>query len=133
MYKNIGFIVLAFLLISCGGGGSSSTSDNASTERDLAAASSGATVAATYDSDSATNVIDRDVSRSLFWSANITGDNLTIDFGKIVNISHMDIYTNEFYLNSFKEKWMVELSQDGFTWKRTMVLGLPDSDFLIVN
>jgi hypothetical protein len=110
--------VLSSTLVACGGGGSSSGPDStpAAVERNVALAANGATVTATYYEDGAGLVIDGDTAESTFWSANITGDSLTIDIGSVVSLSDITIYTNDTSFSSSNPTKVFEISSEGNNW-----------------
>lgn len=126
MMKNKIMYVLLAGLAGCSSGGSSSgdTGDSGSNlppavERNVALSSNGATIAATYDSDNAEYVIDGDTTEDFYWSGNINSDSFTIDFGEVVDLSDITIFTNDLTFSTSNPNKILEISEDGDAWKRT--------------
>ncbi len=134
---NKALISLAVIgLVGCGGGGGStgtSTSSNSTSskikqtnsqtvKKNVALASNGATVTATYDVDSAQKVIDGDTSTSIHWSGNISNDSVTVDLGSVITLQDLTIYTNDTTFSTSSPTKIVEISSDGTSWKTTAQL-----------
>lgn len=122
--KKIVPTLACFAMVACGGGGGSSNNSTTNdttdaVERNVAAKDNGATVTATYDSSGASYVIDGDITESFFWSANVTGDELKIDFGQTVSVSDITIYTNDMIFSTSNPSKIIEVSKDNTTWLET--------------
>ncbi|MDQ8036763.1 MAG: discoidin domain-containing protein, partial [Pedobacter sp.] len=50
---------------------------------------------------------------------NITGDTLTVDFGRLRNITSVVVYTNDTSFNSASPVKIIEISADNTSWKKT--------------
>ncbi|MDQ8037492.1 MAG: hypothetical protein REI12_08725, partial [Pedobacter sp.] len=100
--------VAAMSLTACGGGGDSGGGSSgggapaATTPVNVALPANGATVAATYGLGTLSGFAnDGDsVTTTNFWAGNITGDTLTVDFGRLRNITSVVVYTNDTSFNS---------------------------------
>lgn len=123
--KSILVLFFSFILASCGGASSSGGAPDHTANpggRDpanVALESEGASVSATYDEVGAEYVIDGSTSTSFFWSANITSDSLTIDFGSVFALSEITIYTNDLSFSTSAPSKVVEISQDASNWLTT--------------
>ena len=103
----------ALLLSACGG-----TGDDLIGSRydiNVALASSGSSVTANYDQDSADNVIDGDNSTASDWAGNASNDNLKIDFGQLRQISQIKIFSN-----GISNNMRIDLSSNNSTWFDTL-------------
>src|SRR6218665_1120093 len=110
MNKGICLSVLcavAFLLTACGGGGGdsgdgASTTPTAATPVNVALPANGASLSATYGLGSIAGFVNDGDSTTTtnFWTGNITGDTVTIDFGKLRNVTSVTVYTNNTSFNS---------------------------------
>mgnify|MGYP000324001223 CR=1 FL=1 len=118
-------VLTCLALTACGGGSDSSDTapvkvePQAKTERNVAAKLNGATIIASFDSAGAEYVIDGDNGESTYWSANETGDNFRIDFGEVVSLSAITIYTNDLSFSTANPSKIVEVSKDGTSWMST--------------
>ena len=120
--KYVIVMALSLLLGACGGSGSPIDPlppGDPLVERNVALASDGATVSTNYDEGSAEYVIDGDTSQSLYWSGNITDDFLKIDFGSVVELLDLTIFTNDLTFSTFNPSKVIEISVDGNSWFTT--------------
>ena len=111
---------ILLLLSACGGSGSDDTiflSD--STDINVALASNGASTFANYNDTQASKVNDGDTSTSEYWSGNIAGDYVRIDFGKIRKVNEISIYTSDTSFSSSQPNKLIELSIDNQNWSTT--------------
>ncbi|MGH8493141.1 MAG: discoidin domain-containing protein [Moraxellaceae bacterium] len=90
----------------------------------VALPANGATLAATYGLGSiASFVNDGDSTTTTnFWAANIVGDTVTIDFGRLRNVTSVTVYTNDTSFNSVSPAKYIEISSDSTVWKKTAQL-----------
>src|SRR5690606_29155439 len=80
----------------------------------------GASVAATYGGVTANFVNDGDSTTTTnFWTGNVADDAVTVDFGKLRQISEVTVYTNDTTFSSISPKKLIEVSADNLTWKTT--------------
>lgn len=119
--KNFSILLLSSSLLACGGGSSSSEDEPVvnPVSRNVALSANGASVTSTYDEASALSVIDGDTTDSFFWSANITNDSFTIDFGSVVALDNVTIYTNDLSFSTSSPSKVVEVSESGTVWMTT--------------
>lgn len=120
MYRQGIILLLAGLVTACGSGKESDTdflSD--AQERNVAAATEGATASASYDSVNAVAVIDGDRSAAQFWIGNVQMDSLTIDLGQSRSVSEFSVFTNDLTLSMFTNSKQLEVSEDATLWHST--------------
>ncbi|RFA24220.1 hypothetical protein CAI21_22460 [Alkalilimnicola ehrlichii] len=89
-------LALVLAIAGCGGDSSSSKSSKQDTPpepRNVAAEVNGGKATATYDSDNAYLVNDGETEGD-FWSGNVVGDHITIEFDKAYEVSGLELYTN---------------------------------------
>lgn len=122
--KYFSVLLLSSSLLACGGGASSSNEEApaSSVLRNVALGANGASVTSTYDEDSSLYVIDGDTTDSFSWSANITGDSFIIDFGSVVALDDVTIYTNDLTFSTSSPSKVVEISENGTTWMTTSLI-----------
>ena len=118
-------VFLSLTLAACGSGGDNEDTTlpvvepQAKTERNVAAKLEGASISSSFDSAGAEYVIDGDKGESTYWSANETGDHFQIDFGSVVSLSAVTIFTNDLSFSTANPSKVVEISKDGTTWSTT--------------
>ncbi len=116
------------LLAACGGGGGGESSSAAGTPStpvpavpvNVALPANGATVSATYGGSTKDFVNDGDTTTTTnFWAGNIGGDTVTVDFGKLRNVTDVTVYTNDTSFSSSNPSKYIEVSADNASWKKT--------------
>lgn len=134
--------VLAITGLTACGGAEPSSGDPAggtpaaATPVNVALPGNGATVAASYGLGTLSAFVnDGDNSTTTnFWAGNITGDTLTIDFGRLRNITSVTVYTNDTSFNSGAPAKYIEISADNVTWKKTaQITGADVSCFIYTS
>lgn len=121
--KKLLLVVSCTALTACGGSSSSTTSGDTSggvtVEKNVALASNGATVTASYDQAGAANVIDGDKTSAKSWTGSAANDAVTVKFNKPYDVSSIVVYINhQSTISGDREKY-IEISSDGSTWKET--------------
>ena len=121
--KRICLLIITSLFFLAGCGGDSASDDTqflgGTTDINVALASNGGIASANYNDISAPNVNDGDTSTSEYWSGNIIGDAVTIDFGRSRHLKEIRIYSNEAILNPIVAINVIELSANGDNWLST--------------
>lgn len=118
---------LSLLLSACGGGsggGGTSAAPPAPAAAtgpvNVALPANGATVSATYGGTTANFVNDGDSATTTnFWTGNVADDAVTIDFGRLRQVTEVTVYTNDLSFSSSSPKKYIEVSADNITWKTT--------------
>lgn len=126
MNKKITLIMMTTMLLqACGGGGDAppaAAAAPASTAAvNVALPSNGASVSATYGAGSIDGFVNDGDSTTTtnYWAGNISGDSVTIDFGRIRSVESVTVYTNDLSFSSASPKKVIEVSLDGNTWLKT--------------
>lgn len=121
--KALGLLVspVCLLLAACGGGDSVAGAPNVTTVSNIALSASGATVTADYGMVSTANFVNDGDSTTIanYWAGNVTGDAVTIDFGRMRSVEKVIVYTNDTSFNSSSPEKVIEISSDNITWKTT--------------
>ena len=122
-FKTISLLIITslFFLVGCGGGSDSDDTQflGGKTDINVALVSNGGSASANYNTVSAPKVNDGDTSTSEYWSGNVVGDAVTINFGRSRFLKEIRIYTNEAILNPIVAISLIELSVNGDDWFST--------------
>lgn len=118
-------VALSLLLAACGGGGDEASSSSAGASAPPAAVNvalpaNGASASATYGGVTANFVNDGDSTTTTnFWTGNVADDAVTVDFGRLRQVTEISVYTNDTSFSSLNPAKYIELSADNSTWQTT--------------
>ncbi len=107
--------VASLLLAGCGGSESDDVDFLGGSNDINVALASTASASASYDPNSASNVIDGDTTSTTDWAGIAEDDSVQVNFGKLRYLKEIKIFTND----SSPSNKRIEISTDNVIWKTT--------------